>query len=420
MQLLKFPSRGENNELAQKYEAINKSMAVIEFLPDGTILEANENFLGAMGYSLEEIAGQHHSMFAPPGLADSAEYKEFWDILRSGKFHTGEYLRKGKGGADVWIQASYNPIIDKNGNVVKVIKFASDITAQKLQQKEHLEKADRQSKAVEIFETRISGISETLGGSANSLQEMAATLSAAVQETSQQGHAVASSSDLASQNVQNVATAAEEISLSIQEISQNVSDTADTAKLCAQSAHVSQDKLKDLQSAVDEIDSVIQSINEVAEQTNLLALNATIEAARAGEAGKGFAVVASEVKSLANETHKMTDEISRKVGDIKASASETIASVNDIIGQITSVDEKTASVASAIKEQDASTSEISRNIQQAAAGTNEVSLNITEVQKAADESAQSTDQVKLSADDLNQQAQELKSAVDGFLKDLNH
>jgi len=113
-------------------EAISKSQAVIEFNLDGTIVTANENFLKTLGYSLSEIQGKHHSMFVEPAMRDSAAYREFWASLNRGQYQAAEYKRIGKGGKEVWIQASYNPMLDRNGKVSKVIKFATDITAEKL------------------------------------------------------------------------------------------------------------------------------------------------------------------------------------------------------------------------------------------------------------------------------------------------
>lgn len=133
--LPKFSIRSETGQLftamsriGYNLDAINKTQAVISFEMDGTIITANQPFLDTMGYTLEEIQGQHHSMFAPPGLAESPEYAEFWDILRSGKFHSGEFQRIGKNGDAVWIKASYNPILDINGKPIRVTKFAVDIT----------------------------------------------------------------------------------------------------------------------------------------------------------------------------------------------------------------------------------------------------------------------------------------------------
>jgi len=113
------------------FEALTRSQAIIEFQPDGTILQANDNFLTAMGYSLDDIVGKHHRMFVHEDYGDSAEYLQFWDTLRSGEFHSGEYCRVTKSGADIWIQASYNPVFDDKGTLVKIVKFATDITAQK-------------------------------------------------------------------------------------------------------------------------------------------------------------------------------------------------------------------------------------------------------------------------------------------------
>src|SRR5258705_7242052 len=125
-----------SNSVAQaalaQVEAISKSQAVIEFNLDGTIATANENFLKTLGYSLSEIQGKHHSMFVEPAMRDSAAYREFWASLNRGQYQAGEYKRIGKGGKEVWIQASYNPMLDRNGKVYRVIKFATDITAEKL------------------------------------------------------------------------------------------------------------------------------------------------------------------------------------------------------------------------------------------------------------------------------------------------
>ncbi len=275
-----------------------------------------------------------------------------------------------------------------------------------------------QEDMAKLFENRVGSIVENVERAADAMRQMAASLAAAVQETTQQSSTVAAASLEASANVQTVAAASEELSASIKEIARNVSDTAQTAKECAQSAQMSQEVLQALQQAVGEIDSVIQSISGVAEQTNLLALNATIEAARAGDAGKGFAVVANEVKSLADETRKMTGEIAQKVETIKESAEKTISGVSQILRQINDVDERAGSIAGAIEEQNAATVEISRNVQEAAHGTDEVSRNIEQVQQAANESAASTEQLRGAADDLAVQASNLKESVVNFLAEI--
>ena len=268
------------------------------------------------------------------------------------------------------------------------------------------------------FEIQIGKIVSTVANAAEQIQERALNLSHTIAEASSTSDVVAGSSLQASENVQAVAAASEQLSASIQEISSNVIETATTAKECASFAQESQNKLDQLRIAVEEIDAVIQSINDVAEQTNLLALNATIEAARAGEAGKGFAVVANEVKALASQTHNMTDEISNKVEHIKNSAAGTIESMHGILVQITAVDEKTASVASAVEEQNASTAEISRNVQRAADGTDSVSNNIKDIQSASNESAKATEQLKTASDELADQTSALKEAVNSFISNI--
>src|SRR5437764_51184 len=123
---------GAGRALAARLSALDKSQAVIEFAPDGTILDANSNFLNAMGYRLDEIQGRHHRLFVEPAEAQSSEYKDFWARLGRGEYDAREYKRLAKGGREVWIQASYNPILDMNGKPFKVVKFATDITARKL------------------------------------------------------------------------------------------------------------------------------------------------------------------------------------------------------------------------------------------------------------------------------------------------
>src|ERR1700760_3639617 len=138
-------------------DAIHRSQAVIEFNTDGTIITANKNFLDAMGYRLGEIKGKHHSMFVAPEARSSAAYRAFWDDLKRGKYQAGEYKRFGKGGRTVWIRASYNPVIDGSGKPIKVIKFASDITAQKIRQMEDAGKLAAIGRAQAVIEFNLDG-----------------------------------------------------------------------------------------------------------------------------------------------------------------------------------------------------------------------------------------------------------------------
>src|SRR5580692_3459955 len=145
-----------NRALAQA-AAIDKSQAVIEFKLDGTIVTANRNFLDAMGYSLAEIQGRHHSLFVAPAERDSAAYRQFWARLNHGEFQAAQYKRFGKGGKEIWIQASYNPILDVGGKPIAVVKFATDITAQKIKSMEDAGKIDAIGRAQAVIEFSMDG-----------------------------------------------------------------------------------------------------------------------------------------------------------------------------------------------------------------------------------------------------------------------
>lgn len=145
-------SVASNAELRGYYEAIQRVQAVIEFEPDGTILDANDNFLKAVGYARDEVRGQHHSLFVESDVVESEEYAEFWDRLRAGECHSGEFRRIAKGGREIWIHASYNPIFDTDGQVRKVVKFASDVTTEKLDSLDHQGKVEAISRSQAVIE----------------------------------------------------------------------------------------------------------------------------------------------------------------------------------------------------------------------------------------------------------------------------
>jgi len=264
--------------------AISKSQAVIEFELDGTIITANENFLGAMGYTLDEVAGQHHSIFVDAAYKSSDEYGEFWASLGRGEYKADEYKRIGKGGREVWIQASYNPILDMNDRPFKVVKFATDITGPVIERQ-------RRNQVQQEIASDLDGITNSLGTASGQVKN------------------AASASEETSSTVQAVAASAEEMAASVNEISRWVAEALKVSGQAVTQANHTNVIVSGLAKSADRIGEVIELINDIAEQMNLLALNATIEAARAGDAGKGFAVVASEMKSLASQTASATDDI---------------------------------------------------------------------------------------------------------------
>lgn len=273
-----------------RLDAINLAQAVIEFDENGIVQSANENFLKATGYRLDEIRGQHHRMFMCEDQGHSSEYKEFWRRLSSGESFRGKYQRVTKIGEEIWLEASYNAIRLSDGSF-RIVKFATDITEQY-------------------------------------------QLKASVLET---GTSVASSVD---QMVKTI----DEISCNVRETASLASDT----EVNAQQTRSSVDRLKVSGKAIENVVGLIQ---DLADQTNLLALNATIEAARAGQAGLGFAVVASEVKELARQTGDATRKIEISVGEIQKCVTEAVSSSDTINLGIGDVNQRIVAIAAAVEEQ---------------------------------------------------------------------
>ncbi|RZA05081.1 MAG: methyl-accepting chemotaxis protein, partial [Proteobacteria bacterium] len=383
-----------------KIKAVSKAQAMIEFNLDGTIREANENFLKTLGYSMEEIRGKHHRIFCDPAYASSGEYRAFWDKLNRGDFDAGEYKRISKTGADVWIQASYNPIFNSEGKVIMVVKFANDITAQK-------------NKLME-FEGYLALLEETSNSLAAAATELTATagqLSGTAARTNEEANAAASASELITVGVQTVATNIEEMVASIKEISRSANESADMSRLTSSKAQEANRTVTQLGSSSLEIGEVIKVISSIAQQTNLLALNATIEAARAGDAGKGFAVVANEVKELAKQTAKATQDITNKIGAIQKDSQLAVAAIGEIAGAIDRLNGISGTIAAAVEEQTATTNEVSRVVQEASKGVQGISGNIKLVSRAAEEGSVSAGQTLEASQGLSELAVKLKEVV---------
>ncbi len=251
-------------------EALDKALATIEFHPDGTIIKANQNFLSTVGYSLAEIVGKHHKMFCTDSFYQNNP--RFWEELSDGQFKSGKFKRITSDGSQIWLEATYNPILDNKGKVIKIVKFASNIT-------DRIKDNEAVSEAAQIaYESAVSSAQTAKTGS-DILHD-----------------AIANSDAIVSQVLKSV------------------------------------DLIKNLNEQSAVIGSIVSTISSIADQTNLLALNAAIEAARAGEYGRGFAVVADEVRQLAASTSSSTNEIATVVKnnqELTNDISKQITSVSD-------------------------------------------------------------------------------------------
>jgi methyl-accepting chemotaxis protein len=309
--------------------AISRSQAIIEFALDGTILWANDNFCAALGYSVGEIVGKHHSLFVRPVDAQSPDYAAFWRNLAQGQFQAAQYLRIGKGGREVWIQASYNPIFDTDGKPYKVVKFATDITQTKaavntlgnalaLLAQGNLLCSVNASFPSELDPIRLA-FNQTVMRFTDMVSELRATSS---QLRGATGEILSGANDL-SERTTHQAAAIEQTTASVAQLSQTVTANAaraDAARKNAQSvssgaveagAVMSEANIamQDIAMQASKISNIISLIDDIAFQTNLLALNASVEAARAGDAGKGFAVVAVEVRRLAQSAAGASSDV---------------------------------------------------------------------------------------------------------------
>jgi methyl-accepting chemotaxis protein len=353
-------SKAEYADLLGKVMAIDKSQAVIEFELDGTIITANDNFLKAMGYSLAEIKGKKHGMFVEPSFRDSRDYVEFWDKLRRGEYQSAQYKRIGKGGREVWIEGSYNPILDLNGKPYKVVKFATDIT-------EQIKLLSNLKTMIDVNFTEIDQ---------------------AIHRSNSQAESAIGAAEATSGNVQMVAASAEELAASISEISESMSKSQAATMGAFDQTVAAGDATQRLSAAATAMGGIVSLIQNIAGQINLLALNATIESARAGDAGKGFAVVANEVKNLANQAAKATEQISTEIEGVQSISADVVSALGVIRKSIELVREYVTTTASAVEEQSAVTRDMSSNMQSASSAVATVSQNVGEISAAVQQAEQ--------------------------------
>ncbi|CAN5228994.1 methyl-accepting chemotaxis protein [soil metagenome] len=391
VKVIKFATdiTAQKEELANlegQIAAIRKSQAVIDFDLAGNILDANDNFLGAIGYTLAEIKGKHHRLFVDPAEHNGEAYRRFWEKLGRGEYDEGQYRRLGKGGREIWLQASYNPIYDALGKPFKVVKFATDITANKLAQdalraavadtrgvvnaamaRDLTQRVSLQGKTGEIAEL-CGGVNELV----DSFAEVIRTVSTISQQITTGADRIGQDSHDLAQRTEEQASSLEETAATTEELAASVKQSAERAREATSlgetangianrgggivgDAVVAMERIEKASSGIAEIITVIDNI---AFQTNLLALNAAVEAARAGDAGKGFAVVASEVRALAQRSSEAANDIKKLITNSTQEVATGVKLVKDagtalseIVGSSTSVAAALADISSASNEQ---------------------------------------------------------------------
>ena len=428
--------------------AISKSMAIIEFDVEGIIQTANDNFLDTLGYRLDEVEGKHHRMFCKPELVDSAEYREHWAKLKQGEPVSGEFERVSKDGREVWIQASYNPIKDNEGNITKVVKYASDISATKEMQRQVAEareaeqvKAEEQQRKVagllevvtkvadgdltvtmpDLGDDAIGRVSEGVAKAVEAIRTALVQVQGVAGTVASSANEMASASEQISSGAQEQASSLEETAASLEEITsavkQNTDNSQQAQQLSISSREIAEsggsvvgdavEAMTAINGASKKIAEIITTIDEIAFQTNLLALNAAVEAARAGEQGRGFAVVASEVRNLAQRSAAAAKEIKNLIQD-------SVSKVENGTELVNKSGETLQEIVTSVKRVADIVTEISAASSEQLTGIEQVNGAVSQMDRVTQTNAAQTEEMSGNSQSLLTHAHQLQELVGGF------
>lgn len=351
---------GKDHKNAALAKMVDQTFAMIEFDPQGTILQANQNFLDTLQYDMNEIVGKHHNIFVDADYRQSDDYRQFWDALRSGKPFTGQVMRVSKSGAKVWIQATYAPVLDDRGQVVKIIKLASDISARHLavEQISHglealfsgdlthrvmIEPDNELFALAEGFNSsmgRLTSVFQVVGDVAVGLNQAAGEMQQRSGTTAENALRNAASFEETSAEVDMMAESIKNSASSAQEATNGTLENARLADVGAGSMAEALAATTAMRKATDEMSGINEVIDSIAFQTNLLALNAGIEAARAGQSGAGFAVVATEIRNLAGRSQDASSQIQALIARSVEQAKTTETHVHESEANLKQVQSK--------------------------------------------------------------------------------
>lgn len=425
-------------DYASQIEAISLAQAVISFNLDGQILDANDNFLKALGYSLDEVKGKHHSTFVDAEYRKSEEYQDFWRRLRSGEHFVDRFPRVRKDGKVIWIQANYSPIKDALGKVYKVVKYATDITAQ-VEAEQQLQAAVNQvNSSIEAATSNdltlrvpLEGKDGSILGLCEGVNTLLDTMSDIIVQIKVASDAVFTgareisngNTDLSSRTEQQ-ASSLEETASSMEELTSTVRQNANNAKEATSLASSAVDVATDGGQLIDEVVQTMAAINDssqkisdiiglidgIAFQTNILALNAAVEAARAGEQGRGFAVVASEVRTLAQRSANAAKEIK----DLISESGAKISTGNELVNKSGNTMQE---VVAAIKKVNNIMSDVAAASVEQSSGLDEIGKAVAQMDEMTQQNAALVEEAAAASESLLSQADQLTNNVNRFVVD---